>query len=56
MALLDFVGLGDVAHGRSGDLPFGWQRLLEIARRLGGRASPAAPGRTGRRAECGRNP
>jgi branched-chain amino acid transport system ATP-binding protein len=33
-ALLDFVGLGAVAHGRSGDLPFGWQRLLEIARAL----------------------
>ncbi len=34
MALLEFVGLGAVAHGRSGDLPFGWQRLLEIARAL----------------------
>jgi branched-chain amino acid transport system ATP-binding protein len=34
MALLEFVGLGAVADGRSGDLPFGWQRLLEIARAL----------------------
>ena len=32
--LLEFVGLQDEAHRRSGDLPFGWQRLLEIARAL----------------------
>jgi branched-chain amino acid transport system ATP-binding protein len=32
--LLDFVGLADQADRRSGDLPFGWQRLLEIARAL----------------------
>ena len=32
--LLDFVGLGAQADQRSGDLPFGWQRLLEIARAL----------------------
>ena len=32
--LLDFVGLADAAERRSGDLPFGWQRLLEIARAL----------------------
>jgi branched-chain amino acid transport system ATP-binding protein len=34
LELLDFVGLADQAQGRSGDLPFGWQRLLEIARAL----------------------
>ncbi|MEZ4525356.1 MAG: ABC transporter ATP-binding protein [Desulfobacterales bacterium] len=32
--LLAFVGLESQAHRRSGDLPFGWQRLLEIARAL----------------------
>jgi branched-chain amino acid transport system ATP-binding protein len=32
--LLSFVGLGDHADKRSGDLAFGWQRLLEIARAL----------------------
>lgn len=32
--LLDFVGLSSQAGQRSGDLPFGWQRLLEIARAL----------------------
>jgi len=34
MELLDFVGLQDLAEKRSGDLAFGWQRLLEIARAL----------------------
>jgi branched-chain amino acid transport system ATP-binding protein len=34
LALLDFVGLKGKAGARSGDLPFGWQRLLEIARAL----------------------
>ncbi len=34
MNLLDFVGLAEQAHQRSGDLPFGWQRLVEIARAL----------------------
>jgi branched-chain amino acid transport system ATP-binding protein len=34
MALLEFVGLQDKAGQRSSDLPFGWQRLLEIARAL----------------------
>ena len=33
-SLLDFVGLTPQANQRSGDLPFGWQRLLEIARAL----------------------
>jgi branched-chain amino acid transport system ATP-binding protein len=32
--LLEFVGLTAQADQRSGDLPFGWQRLLEIARAL----------------------
>jgi branched-chain amino acid transport system ATP-binding protein len=32
--LLEFVGLKDVAPRRSGDLAFGWQRLLELARAL----------------------
>ncbi|OIP91956.1 MAG: high-affinity branched-chain amino acid ABC transporter ATP-binding protein LivG [Syntrophobacteraceae bacterium CG2_30_61_12] len=35
--LLKFVGLDDVARDRSGDLPFGWQRLVEIARALAAR-------------------
>ena len=34
LSLLSFVGLRDQANKRSGDLPFGWQRLLEIARAL----------------------
>lgn len=34
MELLSFVGLEEHAGRRSGDLPFGWQRLLEIARAL----------------------
>ena len=34
MELLRFVGLQDVAHQKSLDLPFGWQRFLEIARAL----------------------
>jgi branched-chain amino acid transport system ATP-binding protein len=37
LALLDFVGLQDKAQDRGGDLPFGWQRLLEIARALAAR-------------------
>ena len=32
--LLEFVGLPDAADRPAGDLPFGWQRLLEIARAL----------------------
>ena len=32
--LLEFVGLGGQGDARSADLPFGWQRLLEIARAL----------------------
>ncbi|MCD6585281.1 MAG: ABC transporter ATP-binding protein [Desulfobacteraceae bacterium] len=34
MALLGFVGLNGHADKTSEDLPFGWQRLLEIARAL----------------------
>ncbi|MEJ5347550.1 MAG: ABC transporter ATP-binding protein [Desulfosoma sp.] len=34
MDLLEFVGLVEVAHRRAVDLPFGWQRLVEIARAL----------------------
>jgi len=34
MELLDFVGLSSRAHVRAGDLPFGWQRLVETARAL----------------------
>lgn len=34
MNLLVFVGLDELAEKRSSDLPFGWQRLLEIARAL----------------------
>ncbi len=34
MDLLRFVGLEDAAHKKSEDLPFGWQRLVEIARAL----------------------
>jgi len=32
--ILDFVGLSQYADHTSSDLPFGWQRLLEIARAL----------------------
>lgn len=34
MELLEFVGLQDYAHQKSSDLPFGWQRLVELARAL----------------------
>lgn len=34
MELLEFVGLQDHAHKKSSDLPFGWQRLVELARAL----------------------
>lgn len=34
MELLDMVGLADSAYKRAVDLPFGWQRLVEIARAL----------------------
>jgi branched-chain amino acid transport system permease protein len=33
-ALLDFVGIGHLAHERARNLPYGKQRLLEIARAL----------------------
>jgi branched-chain amino acid transport system ATP-binding protein len=35
--LLRFVGLEETAGQRSGDLPFGWQRFLEIARAMAAR-------------------
>ncbi len=34
MELLEFVGLGDRAYNKAKDLPYGYQRLLEIARAL----------------------
>ena len=34
LGLLDFVGLGDLAHEEARNLPYGKQRLLEIARAL----------------------
>lgn len=34
LELLDFMGILDAAYWRSCDLPFGWQRFLEIARAL----------------------
>ena len=34
LALLEFVGLGELAHTPAGSLPYGKQRLLEIARAL----------------------
>jgi branched-chain amino acid transport system ATP-binding protein len=34
MALLEVMDLGDVAHARSADLPYGMQRRLEIARAM----------------------
>jgi ABC-type branched-subunit amino acid transport system ATPase component len=34
MELLEFVGLGNRAYVRARDLPYGYQRLLEIARAL----------------------
>ncbi|MDZ7830797.1 MAG: ABC transporter ATP-binding protein [Desulfobacterales bacterium] len=34
MALLSFVGIDAYANQKSSDLPFGWQRLLELARAL----------------------
>lgn len=34
MEILSFVGIENLAHRKSSELPFGWQRLLEIARAL----------------------
>ena len=34
MELLEFMGLGDVAHVKAGSLPYGVQRRLEIVRAL----------------------
>lgn len=34
MEILDFIGLTKNAHQKSQDLPFGWQRLLELGRAL----------------------
>lgn len=34
LEILEFVGLKKIAHQNSLDLPFGWQRFLEIARAL----------------------
>ena len=34
MELLDFMGLGDIAHVKAGSLPYGVQRRLEIVRAL----------------------
>lgn len=34
LEVLDFIGLRQYADQRSGDLPFGWQRLLELGRAL----------------------
>lgn len=34
MEILSFVGIEHLAHRKSSELPFGWQRLLEIARAL----------------------
>ncbi len=34
MELLEFLGLGDIANAKAGDLPYGIQRRLEIARAL----------------------
>jgi len=34
LEILDFVGLKKTEHTKSVDLPFGWQRFLEIARAL----------------------
>ena len=34
LALLDFVGLADLAEQRAGSLPYGQQRMLEIARAM----------------------
>ena len=37
MDLLDLIGLREHADATSGDLPFGWQRLLELARAMASR-------------------
>jgi len=37
MELLDWIGLGEQTNAKSGDLPFGWQRLLELARAMASR-------------------
>ncbi len=34
MEILSFVGIDELAYRKSSELPFGWQRLLEIARAL----------------------
>jgi branched-chain amino acid transport system ATP-binding protein len=37
LEFLKFMGIEDTANTRSGDLPFGWQRFVEIARALAAR-------------------
>jgi len=37
LELLDWIGLREQADAKSGDLPFGWQRLLELARAMASR-------------------
>lgn len=34
LELLDWIGLREQADARTGDLPFGWQRMLELARAM----------------------
>ena len=54
MALLDFVGIADRAAGRARNLPYGYQRRLEIARALATEPEAALPRRAGRRLQPGR--
>ena len=53
--LLAFVGLAAQADMRADTLPYGRQRLLEVARALAAQPAAAAARRAGRRAEPGRD-
>ena len=48
---LDFVGLAESANAVAGGLPYGHQRLLEIARAFVAQAKAYSAGRAGRRLE-----
>ena len=54
-SLLQFVGLADLANEEARNLPYGKQRLLEIARALALNPEFAAAGRTGRRPDRARH-
>ena len=54
MELLEFVGIADRADEVARNLPYGYQRRLEIARALATEPKLLLPRRAGRRVQPGR--